>query len=97
MNAFKEAIYITIMVTILALMALAVISLEKAVDRMVKIEESINSPRIARTSVMHGFYQDQRDPKKSGLRMIRVWKDGTLVVMPLMPPQVPEKKNAPSK
>jgi hypothetical protein len=93
-NSIAEIITATVAVAILILMILLIIGLG---ERMDKIEKALTTPTIARTSVIHGFFQDQQNPKNSGLRMIRVARDGTLVVLPLMPPKVPEKKDAPGK
>jgi hypothetical protein len=93
----SEIAITTATIGILVLMILLLLGLD---DSLKKIEAKLDSPAIPRTSVIHGFYQDQRDPKNSGLRMIRVARDGTLVVMPLMPPKTPkapEKKDDPGK
>ena len=101
MNAFKEAVYLTILVVILGLMGFIVFHVSDVVESLARVERDLSSPKIARTSVMHGYFVDQQNPKNSGLRMIRVARDGTLLVMPLMPPKPPEKaevpKDAPSK
>lgn len=96
MNAFKEAVYLTILVVILGLMGFMVFHVSDIVEKLDKLDRDITSPKIARTSVMHGYYVNQQNPENSGLRMIRVARDGTLIMLPMMPPKV-EKKDDPSK
>ena len=94
-------IVVSVVVTaILALLVMITIGLNNAMDslgeHLDKIQESLDTPKIARTSVIHGYHYDLQNPKNSGLKMIRTARDGTMLVMPLAPP-TPEKKDASPK
>jgi len=65
------------MAVVIFLMIFLVVGLDKIVARI----EAINkNPAF---SVSHGWYQDPSDPKRSGLKMIRVSEGGFILVAPV--------------
>jgi len=89
MTAFFVSV---IMVAVIALAIFFVIAVDKITTRL----EAINkNPAF---SVSHGWYQDPSDPKRSGLKMIRVSEGGFILVAPVnLEAKTAEKTPEPEK
>lgn len=75
-----------IMVVLLAIMCVLTLTVGKEVSKTVDdltVIRSNTDPKTPHFAVMHGWYADPEDPRKSGLRMVRIDPSG-VILSPLL-------------